>query len=96
MEHLYSANVCADSGNTVNLRKSPSSGAVRVCTVPVGSVVEVLNEYNNEWAEIRYGEKTGYMMRKFLQKKEAPVNNQNLIDALNQIIAIAQRAVAAM
>ena len=97
VERLYSATVYADSGNTVNLRKSPSSSAVRVCTVPVGGVVEVLNEYNNEWAEIKYGEKTGYMMRKFLQKnEEAPVNNQNLIDALNQIIAIAQRAVATM
>ena len=97
VEHLYYATVVADSGNTVNLRKSPSASAVRICAVPVGSIVEVLTEHSNEWVEIRYGEKTGYMMCKFLQKNEETfVNNQSLIDALNQIIAIAQRAVAIM
>lgn len=101
MSHLYQAEVVAESGNTVNLRKSASTSAARVGTIPVGSIVDVLGEYNADWAEVQYNEKTGYVMRKFLKKIE-PSNSGDSRDAAmakaveyaNEIVKILQNALA--
>ena len=70
MEELHQAVVTAENGKPVNLRKAPSIQAARICAVPVDSRVAVLNEVDADWAEIRYGAQTGYMMRKFLKRVE--------------------------
>lgn len=57
--------VTADSGRTVNLRKSPSKSATVLERVPIGDVVEVTNE-NGEWCAVKYKGKSGYMMSCFL------------------------------
>lgn len=57
--------VTADSGRTVNLRKSPSKSATVLERVPIGDVVEVTNE-NGEWCAVKYKGMSGYMMSCFL------------------------------
>ena len=65
-ENKSTATVTAQSGGTVNLRSAPSLDAVVRVRVPLGSTVEVLEQTNEEWAQVRYRAVTGYMMRAFL------------------------------
>lgn len=60
------AKVIAETGNTVNLRKTPSLRGSLIVRVPLETVVEIL-EPGEEWCKIKYGIKTGYMMAKFLE-----------------------------
>ena len=66
MEPLYHARVFADNGYPVNLRSDPTLKATILTKVPVGRVVDVLEETDAEWAKVKYVNYTGYMMRKFL------------------------------
>ena len=59
------ATVVADSGSTVKMRSKPSTSDGLYWEVPVGAEVQVA-EVSGEWAKVRYGERTGYMMAKFL------------------------------
>lgn len=72
----YQAVVIADSGTTVNLRKSPSTKASVQKTVRVGTVVEVTEEYDDEWAKVNTDGLTGYMMRKFLEAADHPATDK--------------------
>ncbi len=65
----YLAVVKAESGTTVNLRQNPSTKASVQKTVRVGTTVEVVEEYNDDWAKIKTDDVAGYMMRKFLKIK---------------------------
>ena len=65
---MYSAKVTAKSGNTVNFRAT-MNGKI-LATVPIGTIVEVLSEPNQQWSEVKYNGKLGYMMTEFLQKVE--------------------------
>ena len=67
--------VYAESGNFVFLRPKASQGANYLCKVPVGSQVEVVGTTNTGWSGVKYGEKTGYMMSKFLMD-ELPETNE--------------------
>lgn len=68
MEVNYQALVVAESGTTVNLRQSPSTKSAVLKAVYVGTIVDVTEEYDDEWAKIKIDGLTGYMMRKFLRK----------------------------
>ena len=68
MEVNYKAKVVAESGNTVRMRKSSSQKADVVKSIPVQTIVTVVEEYNSEWAKIAIDGNTGYMMTKFLEK----------------------------
>lgn len=57
--------VYAESGRTVNLRKTASTSGTIVTHVPVGATVLVGKETNG-FAAVTYGSYTGYMMTKFL------------------------------
>ena len=58
--------VYASSGSTVNLRTAPSKVSSIMLAVPVNSAVEV-KKADEDWSLVSYGEKTGYMMTKFLK-----------------------------
>ena len=60
------AKVTAPSGGTVNLRKTPSLNGALLARVPLETIVEI-KEPGEEWCKIKYGNKTGYMMAKFLE-----------------------------
>lgn len=66
---LYVAEVVADSGSTVNMRKKADGDLLM--RVPVGARVDVLEEVNASWARVRFGGTTGYVMRSFLRDVES-------------------------
>lgn len=53
-------------GDTVNLRREPSTSAPLVVRVPVGSTV-TMEEDLGQWCRIIYGLKTGYMLSNYLE-----------------------------
>lgn len=59
------ATVIAAQGKDVNLRKSPSTSAALVDRVPIGETVTVLT-HGQDWSQIKWKWKTGWMMTKFL------------------------------
>ena len=67
---LRLAEVWAERGSTVNLRVRPSRDAVVRVRVPIGEVVEVLDETNETWWYVLYLKTTGYMMREFLREQD--------------------------
>ena len=69
---LYQATVIADSGSTVRMRKGPGSSYGVVASIKLGTVVDVVAE-NGTWLQIMYAGSTGFMMKKFLTKVDAPV-----------------------
>ena len=65
---METATVTAESGSTVNLRKTP--GGDLVDRVPVGSVVQVMQvtgEPGSQWAQVDYRGKAGWMDVAFLR-----------------------------
>ena len=64
------AEVWAERGSTVNLRGRPSRDAVVRARVPIGEVVEVLDETSDTWWHVLYQKTTGYMMREFLREQD--------------------------
>ena len=60
------AKVVAPSGGTVNMRRTPSLKGALVMRVPLGTIVNIVSP-GEEWCKITYGNKTGYMMAKFLE-----------------------------
>ena len=57
--------VVADSGSTVNLRKTPSLRGALIDRVKIGTTVEITAP-GEEWSAVKWNNKTGYMMAKFL------------------------------
>jgi len=48
------------------MRKTPSLRGSLITRIPLGTTVEVV-EPGEEWCKIKYQNKTGYMMAKFLE-----------------------------
>ena len=59
------ATVYASQGSNVNMRKTKNGELLE--RVPVGAKVTILEE-SGEWAKIAYGDKVGWMMKKFLME----------------------------
>ena len=59
------AYVVAQSGGTVNFRKTPSLKGALITRIPLGTIVNIVSP-GEEWCKISYGNKTGYMMAQFL------------------------------
>ena len=57
--------VVAESGRTVNFRRTPSLRGALIDRIPLGTTVEIVAP-GEEWATIKYRNVTGYMMAKFL------------------------------
>lgn len=54
------------SGKTVNYRTRPDREAQLIDRIPVGSVVELVEDLG-EWCRIQWGGKSGYMMSNYLE-----------------------------
>jgi hypothetical protein len=54
------------TGSRVNLRAGPSTGNAVVGSVSYGDAVEVLDYANDNWAQIRFGDRIAFMSRNFL------------------------------
>lgn len=59
------ATVKTESGGTLNLRKTASSGAGKVTEIPNGERI-VVRGMEGEWCSVYYGDKEGYVMAKYL------------------------------
>lgn len=59
------ATTYAESGSTVNLRKSRSTSSPLVDRIPIGETVSV-EKYRDDWCAVRWKGKAGYIMTKFL------------------------------
>ena len=70
---LYKAKIIAESGSTVRLRASASTAASTIAQIPIGTIVDVIED-NNGWDKVVYNGETGYMMDKFLEKTEEVEN----------------------
>lgn len=55
----------AEQGGSVNLRRSPTTGAAILARVPLGRRVRAM-AVQNGWRKVRYGAVEGYMMDEFL------------------------------
>lgn len=71
----YQAKIIASSGNTVNMRETPSTSARVISQIAVGQIVDIISAAN-DWSQIKYNNKSGYMMSKFLQKVESSEKNK--------------------
>ena len=89
--------VHSDNGKPVNLRKMASLGGALVCTVPVGSEVTVIGTTSTGWSHIRYGDKNGYMMDKFLKSEGSEITDspqdETTVDKAREALYQAQRAI---
>lgn len=73
------ATVWAASGETVNMRKGPSTSKALVERVPIGSKVTVM-EYEPDWSQIEYTDSSGitrrgWMMTEFLVFEVIPAED---------------------
>ena len=67
-ERMQTAIVTAESGSTVNLRKTPEGALLD--RVPVGSAAQVLDTMYG-WARVTVAGKTGWMNKRYLQMQES-------------------------
>lgn len=71
----YQAKITASTGNTVNMRQTPSSAAKVITQIAVGQIVDVISAAN-DWSQITWNGKTGYMMSKYLAKVDGSESNK--------------------
>lgn len=71
----YQAKVSASTGNTVNMRQSPSSSAKVVTQIAIGQIVDVTSAAG-DWSTIIWNGKSGYMMSKYLTKVDGSEDNK--------------------
>lgn len=70
------ATVFAPSGETVNLRKKPSTSSDRLAKVPIGTKVPLLS-YGEQWCYVEYNGISGYMMTEFLIIGEVTLGDES-------------------
>ena len=76
---MATATVTAESGSTVNLRKTP--GGDLVDRVPVGSVVQVVSyQPGAQWAQVAYSGKAGWMDVAFLRMETGTTSTDSAAD----------------
>lgn len=65
MPNTQTATVVADSGSTVKMRKTPSTGERTYWDVPIGTVVPV-SGHQNGWSRVYYRGRVGWMLDVYL------------------------------
>lgn len=68
MAVLYDAKVNTDNGGSLNFRSAPRTGGTRIAEIPNGTLVQVLEETNDEWSKIYYSGREGYVVSRYLKK----------------------------
>ena len=92
---VETATVTAESGSTVNLRKTPAGDLVD--RVPVGSVVQVM-QYTSKpgakWAQVAYSGKAGWMDVAFLRMETGTTSTESADDDGEMVTLRVPRAAA--
>ena len=92
---METATVTAESGSTVNLRKTP--GGDLVDRLPVGSVVQVMqvtSEPGAQWAQVAYSGKAGWMDVAFLRMEAGTGSADSAADDGEMVTLRVPRAAA--
>ena len=92
---METATVTAESGSTVNLRKTP--GGDLVDRLPVGSVVQVMQvtgEPGAQWAQVAYSGKAGWMDVAFLRMEAGTESTDSADDDGEMVTLRVPRAAA--
>lgn len=87
------AKVVADSGKTVNLRKTPTISGKLVEAVPVGDLVDIIDMTAGDWWEVLHDGKGGFMMAKFLSFE---LGTPDISPSLEERIAALEARVATL
>ena len=66
--------VTATSGKTVNLRQQPSTTSKIIQAIPLTTEVELIEKTSTTWYKVKYLDKEGYMMAKYLKQKQSPIS----------------------
>jgi hypothetical protein len=74
-------------GGNLNLRKSASAGAERITQIPDGSTVTVTEELQ-DWCQVEYNGKTGYVVAKYLAKIQQDADGETITVSRKQLEAI--------
>lgn len=73
------------SNKSLNVRSSASTNATVIGTLNSGEKINVTNITNNDWAEIKYGNKKGYVSQKYIKPASTNVqqSDSDIIDMLD-------------
>jgi hypothetical protein len=80
--------------NKVNLRAAPEKDAARVEWLNAGDVVKVRMIYDNGWDYVQHGEKSGYVMARYLQAAEDAQDGPAMPDAPDEARVWLDKALA--
>lgn len=86
---LVTATVYSENGKPVKMRARPSTASNTYWEVPSGTIVYVLDD-GDEWSAIQYGERSGYMMSKFLKIGEVVPGESEKTDGDNIYVSRAE------
>ena len=94
---VQTATVVADSGDDVKMRSTPSKTDGLYYKVPVGATVQVAS-VDEEWAKVRYQDRTGYMMVEYLEMdvQESPTSGSSSGSTGGELITIQRAALQAV
>lgn len=74
---------------TLNLRAQPKKSGIVIAQIPYGATLEVDN-LNNEWIEVEYKGKKGFVMREFLSSSSTITREdvKRIYDSLESALKI--------
>lgn len=74
--------VVADGG--VNFRAGKSTGSTKLATIPKGTTIDAADA-GDGWSHVKYGDKTGYCMSKYLVYGEIYSDNE-AVNIINNML----------
>lgn len=78
---MVNAKVVAANGKPVRMRDEATKAGNVIFTIDCGELVEVLDQVD-DWYHIKYRNKTGYMMREFIEPIAEPVEPKEPFNGL--------------
>ena len=90
-QQSYQAIIYSSNGNSINMRAQPSFSGEILYTLSPNTPILVVKKLNEWWSKVQYNQTSGFIMNKFLIKKDFDLNlltlnkKQKLIEAKNKI-----------
>ena len=70
--------VKTENKGTLNMRSEPKTGATIIARIPYGTEIPA-EKLDDTWAKVRYNNKEGYVMHKFLSTEEPATSSQETV-----------------
>ena len=90
-QQSYQAIIYSSTGNQINMRSQPSFSGKILYTLTPNTPILVIKKLNEWWSKVQYNQTSGFIMNKFLIKKDFDLNlltlnkKQKLIEVKNKI-----------